>query len=393
MLRRVVPSLLLAISAVGPGSARAAPTARLQADPGVSAGTIKLGSVIDQTGRGTVISLHILAGYKLAVTEVNALGGIRGRKIDFTALSDNYDPSQTLPQVKQLVESDGVFALLGVFGSDDAKVAAPYVEDHHVPLFDPVGGGVDIAGKHWIWQTEPDYGREGRVMATFVATRLHAKRVAILYQTGIGEVQRDALKRSLPRYGASLVAAQSYAATDSNLSGQVLRLRSASPDVVVLNGTPTPTTAFIQYARLLGYKPRLGYIASYPMGDPLWVSLLGASSAEGNYVSSYADLTGKNSTAAAYRRAIARFHGEAYSNYGLYGYFNATLFFKALNLAGKRLTRAALQKTLDSRFRHYNTGFAGTLTWTPTQRFGAREFKIYRIHNAKFVPITSWLKP
>src|SRR5947209_11073698 len=60
---------------------------------------------------------------------------------------------------------------------------------------------------------------------------------------------------------------------------------------------------------------------------------------------------GKNAVAAAYRKAIAKYHGEAYSNYGLYGYFNATLFFKALRLAGKNLTRASLQKVLNTRFR------------------------------------------
>jgi branched-chain amino acid transport system substrate-binding protein len=390
MLRRLVPCLALLLCVAGPWPARAA---RPAADPGVSATTIKLGSVIDQTGRGTVISTHILAGYRLAIDEVNAKGGIDGRKIDFTALSDNYDPSQTLPQVKQLVESDGVFAILGVFGSDDARVAVPYTEQHRVPLFDPIGGGVDINGKHWVWQTEPDYGREGQVIARYVAGTLHAKRVGILYQAGIGEPQRDALKKTLPKYHASLVDAESYQATDSNLNGQVLRLRSAGPDVVVLNGTPTPTTAFVQYARLLGYRPKDGFIANYPMGDPLWISLLGASTAEGILVSSYADLTGKNAEAKAYTRAIAKYHGEAYSNYGLYGYFNAGLLFRALELAGKHLTRTGLQTVLNAKFRRYNTGFAGTITWTAKQRFGARQFKIYRIHNGAFVPITGWLKP
>jgi branched-chain amino acid transport system substrate-binding protein len=393
MLRRLLPLLALAICVAAPGRSQAAPSVRPAGDPGVSASTIKLGSVIDQTGRGTVISTHILAGYKLAIDEINAKGGINGRKIDFTALSDNYDPSQTLPQVKQLVESDGVFALLGVFGSDDARVAVPYTEQHHVPLFDPVGGGVDITGKHWVWQTEPDYGREGQVIGRYAAQTLHAKRVAILYQAGIGEPQRDALRKALPKYHASLVDAESYQATDSNLNGQVLRLRGANPDVIVLNGTPTPTAAFMQYARLLGYRPKDGFIANYPMGDPLWISLVNASAAEGVLVSSYADLTGKNAEARAYRKAIARYHGEAYSNYGLYGYFNAGLLIRALKLTGKHPTRTGLQKVLDTRFRHLDTGFAGTITWTPKQRFGARQFKIYRIHNGAFVPVTGWLKP
>lgn len=386
-------TLLLLTPLLGASSTWAAGEVRPPTDPGVSGSSIKLGGVIDQSGRGTVISTHILAGYRLAVAQANAHGGINGRKIDYSALSDSYDPSQTLPATKQLVESDGVFAVLGVFGSDDANVAGPYLERHRVPFFDPIGGGIDIKGKRWIWQTEPDYAREGKVIARYAARSLHAKRVAVLYQTGIGEPQRDAIRKALSHLGAQFVGDASYASTDGNLSGQVQRLRTDNPDIIVLNGTPTPTVAFVQDARLLGYKPKLGYIANYPMGDPLWVGLLGASNAEGIHVTSYADLTGKNRVAAAYRKAISAFHGEAYSNYGLYGYFNATLFFKALKLAGTTPSRSRLQKVLDTKFRHYDTGFAGTLTWTPTQRFGAREFKVYEIRGGQFRPVTGWQKP
>jgi len=387
-MRALALAILLAFGVAGVSSARAAGSAA----PGVGATTIKLGSVIDQTGRGTVISIPILGGYKLAIAEVNAHGGINGRKIAFTALSDNYDASQTLQQVKQLVESEGVFAMMGVFGSDEAQIAAPYLEADRVPFFDPIGGGIDIKGKRWIWQTEPDYVREGKVIANYVAGKLHAKRVAILYQVGVGEGQRDALKSTLRKDGAALVADASYQPTDSNLSGQVIRLRSANPDLVVLNGTPTPTAAFITYAKLLGFKPKDGFLANYPMGDPFWLSLI-KSLGEGNYVSSYADLTGKNAVAAQYRRAISRYHGDPYSNYGLYGYFNASLFFKALKLAGRSLTRQRLQTVLNTRFRNYTTGFTGKINWTPAQHFGARQFKIYKIHGDKFLPITGWVGP
>jgi ABC-type branched-subunit amino acid transport system substrate-binding protein len=209
---------------------------------------------------------------------------------------------------------------------------------------------------------------------------------------GIGEPQRDAIKKALAKHAASLVAVASYQSTDSNLSAQVIQLRSSNPDLVILNGTPTPTAAFMQYAHLLAFKPKDGFLANYPMGDPLWLALIG-SSGEGNYVSSYADLTGKNVVAKAYRHALAAYHGGKYSNYGLYGYFNATLFFKALKLAGKNLTRARLRTVLDTRFRHYATGFTGKLNWTPSQHFGSRQFKVYRIHNGQFVPVTPWVNP
>lgn len=362
------------------------------ATPGVSASTIDLGGIIDQTGKGTIVSKPILGGYELAISEVNAHGGINGRKIHYSALSDNYDPSQTLPLTKQLVEDQHVFAVMGVFGSDDSNAALAYLESHGVPFFDPIGGGASVPGKHWVWQTEPDYSREGKVMARYVGSTLKARRVAILYQVGVGEPQRDALKSTLPRYHSSLVGTASYESTDSNLQGQALSLKNVNPDVIILNGTPQPTASFMAYARLVGLKPQDGFLANYPMGDPLWLALVG-SAADGNRVSSYADLTGHNPVAKAYRKAIAKYSGDRYSNYGLYGYFNASLFFKALKLAGKKLTRTSLRHVLDSDFRHYRTGFTGNLNWTPTQHYGARQFKIYQIRNNAFTPVTSWLSP
>ena len=66
----------------------------------------------------------------------------------------------------------------------------------------------------------------------------------------------------------------------------------ALDQTVVINGTPTPAAAFIKYARLLNFQPKEGFLANYPMGDPLWIALIGANG-EGNRVSSYADLTAK----------------------------------------------------------------------------------------------------
>jgi branched-chain amino acid transport system substrate-binding protein len=365
---------------------------RIVPDPGISSHVIKLGGVLDQTGRGTLVSLKILHGYELAIREINAQGGINGRKISYTAGSDNYDPSQTLQQVKKIVEADNVFAVMGVFGSDDSNVAAPYLENHHVPFFDPIGGGAASEHKRWVWQTEPDYGREGQVIAKYAVTALHARRIAVLYQVGVGERQVAAIKKAVGTYHVSFVGDTSYQATDSNFSGQALRLSSLNPDLVVLNGTPTPTSLFLQYARQAGLQPKYGFFANYPMGDPLWIALT-RSNSEGSHVSSYADLTGKNRVARAYRRAIARYGGERYSNYGLYGYFNAGLLFRALKLCGRKLSRARLQYVLDHNFRKYNTGLTGRLDWTATQRYGARQFKIYRIQHGQFKPVTGWVHP
>jgi ABC-type branched-subunit amino acid transport system substrate-binding protein len=384
--------LVLAFVVFSTQLAQASSSPRPPGDPGISATTIKLGGVIDQSGPGTIASEPILGGYELAIRQINAEGGINGRTIEYTARDDGFDPAQTLPKLKQVVESDGAFAVMGIFGSDDSGVAAPYLENSHIPFFDPIGGGVNLKGKQWVWQTEPDFYREGKVIAKYAATTLRARRVALLYAVGLGEPELAALEATLPKYHAQFVGAATYTATDSNLSGQVIRVRGYNPDLVVLNGAPTSTAAFLQYARLLNFKPAIGYFADYPLSDPLWLALIGANG-EGSYVSTYADLSGNNVVAAAYRAAIQRYNGDRYSNYGLYGYFNASLLFRALKLAGRNLTRASLQKVLDTKFRHYKTGFTGNLDWTPTQHYGARQFRIYKIHDGKFVSVTGWIAP
>jgi branched-chain amino acid transport system substrate-binding protein len=363
-------------------------TAASNVTTGISAHVIKLGGIYAKLGPASAIAVPILKGYELAFKEVDARGGVYGRKIQYVTENDNYDPSQTLPQARRLVQEVGVFAMVGLFGSDDSNQALPYLESQHIPFFDPIGGGADVKGKHWVWQTEPSYAREGIVMARYMAKKLHVHRVAVLYQVGVNEPEVAAIKSHLAPYHA-MVLAVPYKATDLDMSSELTRVRQFNPDIVVLTGTLVPTSLFVRDAAATGYKPSLGYFANYPLGDPSWVALT-SGAAEGSLVSSYADLTGKNATARAYRAALKRF-GGTYSNYGLYGYFNATLFLRALRLAGKNPTRIGLQHVLDTKFRHYKPDLTGELNWTPTYHYGVTQFKIYRIHGTSFVPVTGWL--
>jgi hypothetical protein len=64
---------------------------------------------------------------------------------------------------------------------------------------------------------------------------------------------------------------------------------------------------------------------------------------------------------------------------------------RALKLAGSNPSRSSLQHVLDTKFRGYKSGFTGALNWTPSYRYGVKQFKIYKIHGSSFVPITGWL--
>jgi ABC-type branched-subunit amino acid transport system substrate-binding protein len=371
-------------------AAAISPVHGAQAQPELSSKSIKIGGVFASFGSPSVLASPILAGYKLAFKAANAHGGIYGRRIDYVTQDDNYDPSKTVPAVRQLVQAQHIFAVAGIFGSDDSNAALPYLESAHVPFVDPIGGGASVSGRHWVWQSEPEYAREGTVIGSYLGQHLHVHRVAVLYQVGINEPEVAAIKTRLKSFHGS-VKPVPYHATDVAMSPQLAQVRQYNPDIVVLLGTLVPTSQFVKTAAGNGYRPKKGYFANYPQGDPTWLQLTSGQT-NGSLVSSYADLTGNNAESRAYRNAIKHYdRHQQYTNYGLYGYFNGGLLIRALRLAGKNPSRSALQRVLDTKFRNYKSSFTGVLNWTQSYRYGVRQFKIYRISGSQFKPLTGWL--
>jgi branched-chain amino acid transport system substrate-binding protein len=355
---------------------------------------IQIGGDFPMTGSVSPISLQILAGYKLAFSQVNATGGVKGASINYTTVDDGYNPSQTVPKIKQLVESDHVLAIAGIFGSDESNQAVSYLKTKKVPFFDPIGGGADVAGDPWIWQTEPSYAQEGTIMGHYIAKTLKVKKVAVIYQQGVNEPEIATLKKW---FTSSNFVDYSYAstATDVDLAPYVTDVINFNPQMVILLGTLIPTADFVKDATANGFKPSKGWFANYPQGDPTWLALTAACSClQGSHVSSYADLTGHNPVAKAYAAAIKKYDpSQTNTNYGLYGYFNGTLLSRALKFAVKKgpLTADRLQTAFNTDFRNYKSGFTGVLNWTPSYRYGVKQFKIYKIKGSQFIPVTGWI--
>lgn len=394
--RRHYAALLLALAALfalaacgsTPPSSPAAASV-----PGVSSDTITIGGVLDTTGPIKIICAPILAGDQLYFDKINAAGGINGRKIKFVTVSDNGDSTKTKDAVRQLVEQDNAFAVFQVCGSGAANVAESYLGPKGIPFVDPIGGGAkftDAQGKAlpWFWMTQPNYADEGHVIGYYATNTLHAKTVGLLYENDVlGLSQKTTLEQELGKYNAQLVASVGYNATQTDFTAAVQTLKAAHPDVIVLNGLPTPTAGFVNAAANQGYHPSLGYVANYPMADNSWAKLLGKNG-EGVYVSGYVSST--SPLAVEYLKATAS--DATFSSYKLYGYINAKIFSDALTKAGKDLTRASLQNALNTGFVNYDTGFGPTLTWTPDKHGGISDFQFSQIKNGTLVTVSDFIK-
>ena len=93
------------------------------------------------SGANRELGRDIKAGIETAFAEVNAAGGIHGRTLRLVALDDGYEPSRTGPAMKQLVEKERVFAVVGNVGTPTAAVAIPYCMEKKVIFFGALSGG------------------------------------------------------------------------------------------------------------------------------------------------------------------------------------------------------------------------------------------------------------
>ncbi len=114
---RIAPRLaavavfMVSLAACGGGSGTPA-----QTDVGITSNSILLGNTIAQSGAAAAYGT--IANAELAYfTYINSQGGVNGRKINFKILDDGYNPAQTVPLTKQLVEQDQVFAMFSGLGT------------------------------------------------------------------------------------------------------------------------------------------------------------------------------------------------------------------------------------------------------------------------------------
>src|SRR5256885_7482301 len=150
-----VAVFLVTLAACG-GSANSAP----QTDIGITSDSILLGNTIAQSGAAAAYGT--IGNAELAYfTYINGQGGVNGRKINFKILDDAYNPAQTVPLTKQLVEQDQVFAMFSGLGTQAQGSVREYLNAKKVPeLFVATGASTfnkDFRSNQGTHGCEPPY--------------------------------------------------------------------------------------------------------------------------------------------------------------------------------------------------------------------------------------------
>lgn len=274
----LVSSILCSLACVQKGG---------NAGPGDTGDTIKVGVYGDLTGQTSSFGQSTKNGIELAVDEINAAGGVNGKKIQLLIEDDQGRPEQAKTVVSKLINQDKVQAILGEVASTNSLAAAPVAQEAKIPMITPSSTNPKVTEVgDYISRVCFIDPFQGSVMAKFSANTLKAKTAAIL-----GDVNSDYSKgltqffeEEFTRLGGKVVAKEAYTQTDPDFKGQLTKIRNLNPDVIYVPGYYGQVGIIAKQARELDMKmPLLG-------GDgwdspELWK--LGGASLKDTYISNH----------------------------------------------------------------------------------------------------------
>jgi branched-chain amino acid transport system substrate-binding protein len=192
---------------------------------------VRVGAIISRSGAASFYGEQVARGFDLAVEQVNASGGISGRKLELLYRDESTNPEIGLAALRELVEHEHVSTVLGAVSSTVTLRLAPYCERNHIVLISPSASAPQLTGAgDYIFRTYPSDVLEGVSMADF-ARDLGLDRVAVLaVDNAYGESLARAFEERLNASGGSVVASLTFPEGDAAaIANAVAALPATAP--------------------------------------------------------------------------------------------------------------------------------------------------------------------
>jgi branched-chain amino acid transport system substrate-binding protein len=397
-----LPALLAVIVVLAAGCGRGSSSGGsggTASDPGITANSIKLGGSYPFSGPASAYGT-IGASAKAYFDWLNAKGGVKGRKIDFIALDDGYEPARALQNAKRLVEQDKVFAMFNTLGTANNLATWDYLNQAKVPQVYVATGssawGADPSKHPWTIGWQPDYVSEARVYASYLKDSKPNAKVAVLYQNdAFGKDLLDGFKSAIQGSGTQVVAAESYEVTDPTVDSQVSKLAASKADVFLDITTPKFGAQAIHRLTEIDWKP-LHILNNVAASKTLVLKPAGLAASKGIVSVAYlkdAEDPRWNSDPAMqeYKAGLKQYAPKLDVNepFNVYGWAVASSMAKALGDM-KQPTRSALMDTIRSQNTQLPLLLPGiSVQTTATDGYPIQDMQMIRFDGNRWQPISN----
>lgn len=363
---------------------------------GVTADSVTVGAFGPITGPAAYIGLAGRDGMNLAIKEINAAGGVNGRKLSAVFEDDAHSPTRGLAAAKKLIEQDKVFMLVSVGGSNATAGTIDYVRDNKVPMYVSIASVPAVTwpfARNMFRGATTETARYGELYAEFLTGYYKTQKIAIM--SGREEYPRnegDATVAKLKAwFNIAPVARVEFNIGDKDFTPQLIEVQKAAPDVIAFFGNPAEAAIAMRQAKELGIKQPF-FIGSN-MVDP---AIIGAakSAAEGTTGFSLIPyLPGSKNPdmvkwEAAWRKEYPNAPVGRPNNFDVMSYADTYVIADALKRAGRDLTTDGFIHALEATHDYKVGAIATPRTFSTKHHIGNLTLVPLIVKNGAWEPVT-----
>jgi branched-chain amino acid transport system substrate-binding protein len=366
-----------------------------QAENGVTKDTILIGSYGPITGPAAFIGLGGRDGASIAIEQINAAGGINGRKLKMIFEDDAFSPAKALTAVKKLVEQDQVFMIVGLSGSNPTVGTLDYARETKIPNYIAIASAPQVThpfNRYLFRGASTESARFGEIYAEFLTQFLQVKKIGIL--SGSDENAKneaDNTQKALDKwYGVKVEGRAEFKVGDKDFTSQILQMKQLNPDIVVAIGQTPEVSIIIRQMRELGLKtPIYGGAAAVDQSIIINAGLAAEGYMGGWLTPVYLDSSHPDML--KFQEAFNKFLPNAPKGrpnlYDIMGYTEMNVIAEGMRRAGPDLTREKLIEALETIKDYRVSEIASPRTFTNWHHIGNLRQQIMVVLAQHWVPL------
>ena len=356
--------------------------------PAFAGESIKLGAILAETGPASFLGAPEAKTLRMLVEDINAKGGINGKKIELIIKDTGADPQKAVSFAKQLIDEEKVFAIIGPSTSGETMQIKNIAEEGKTILLSCAAAEVIVNPiARYVFKVAPS-DRFAVEMIFHQMKKMGVTRIGLLSSnTGFGKAGKEQVEKLAPEHGIQILVSEVYDKSATDLTAEVTKLKAAHVQAV-LNWSIEPAQAIvIKNVRQIGLA--VPVFQSHGFANIQYAKAAGAAAEGVLFPASrliVADVLEskhpQKSVVMGYKRAYEGKFKEDVSTFGGHGYDALMILVRALKEKGA--DREKVRSAIESMKGFIGT--AGTFTFSSTDHNGLdiNAFAMLTVKNGKF---------
>jgi len=235
---------------------------------------VNIGAVLPLSGKAAQYGTWIQEGLELGRDEINAAGGINGKRLEIIYEDDMANPKSAASAMQKLVNIDKVPVVYGSWASSCVLAQAPIAQQSGTVLVgEAISPKIRNAGDY-VFRMQPDARYYLRQLVPFIYKEIGSRTVSILYvNNDFGEDQAKVFTEEFVKLGGRVLSSESYSQEISDFRAQLLKIKGESPNAVFVPGY-SELGLVLKQAREMGLH--MQFVGSIPSENPDVIKTAGA---------------------------------------------------------------------------------------------------------------------